>query len=166
VKITIFMNSLHLPCTCNFQSWLHSFFFFVRLGFECRGFFCKASAPPLEAHFQFILLWLFWRRALLNYVLETEIFPNSVFQVGKITGMSHWCPTEVDYFFRPSSWEYKIIRKEESVYYLCLRQLLKTLHTLGFLFHFIVVAKTVSVNGLELDHKNQVLSLNYISCID
>jgi hypothetical protein len=45
-------------------------FFFVGLGFEFRVCACKAGALPLEAHFRFIVLWLFWRWGLANDLPE------------------------------------------------------------------------------------------------
>jgi hypothetical protein len=65
----------------------------VGLGFEIRLHACKVGALPLEPHRQSILLWLFWRQGLGNYLLglasnlDPPIFTS---QLAGITSMSHY----------------------------------------------------------------------------
>jgi hypothetical protein len=59
-------------------------------GFELRG------VIPLKPYLQSILLWLFWRWGLTNYLprlFSNAILPISDCQVARIIGMSHWQPT-------------------------------------------------------------------------
>jgi hypothetical protein len=44
------------------------FFFLVGLGFELRALHLQSKCSVLETHFQTILLWLFWRWDLANYL--------------------------------------------------------------------------------------------------
>jgi hypothetical protein len=44
------------------------FFFLAELGFELRGSCLQTGALPLVLSLQSILLWLFWRWGLLNYL--------------------------------------------------------------------------------------------------
>jgi hypothetical protein len=54
---------------------------------------CKAGALPLKPHLQSIVLWLFWRWGLLNYLpgLASNHSPLDLgLPVARITGVSHW----------------------------------------------------------------------------
>jgi hypothetical protein len=58
---------------------------------------CKADTLPLESHLQFILLWLFWRWYLSNYLpklVSTLILPILASQVARIIGVSRQHPAE------------------------------------------------------------------------
>jgi hypothetical protein len=76
--------------------WLGWWFCFVLLGlgFKLRASHtCRPGALPLEPHLQSILLWLFWRWSLENYLLgwpQTMILLISASQVARIPGVSHW----------------------------------------------------------------------------
>jgi hypothetical protein len=54
---------------------------------------CKAGALPLKPHLQSIVLWLFWRWGLLNYLpgLASNHSPLDLgLPVARITGVNHW----------------------------------------------------------------------------
>jgi hypothetical protein len=44
--------------------------FLVGLGLEVRASHLQTGAPPLKPQLQSILLWLFWRWGLVNYLLR------------------------------------------------------------------------------------------------
>jgi hypothetical protein len=51
----------------------------------------QAVTLPLELHLQFILLWLFWRWGLANYLPSlASNLPISASQVARITAISTW----------------------------------------------------------------------------
>jgi hypothetical protein len=59
-------------------------------GYDAGLHVCKAGALPFEPHLQPILLWLFWRWGLVNYLPgwpPTVILPISASQVARIIGV-------------------------------------------------------------------------------
>jgi hypothetical protein len=58
----LYMFSLHIDTHILFL------FCFGGMGFELRASHCKESALSLKPHLQSILLWLFWRLDLVNYL--------------------------------------------------------------------------------------------------
>jgi hypothetical protein len=53
---------------------------------------CKGGILPLKSHLQSILLWLFWKWSLKDYLpglASNLILPISTSQVARIIGMSH-----------------------------------------------------------------------------
>jgi hypothetical protein len=77
------------------------FLFLVELGFELRASHlvgrCQVS--------QFILFWAFWSWDLTNYLPKlsgNSIFPISVSQLVRITGVSHGRPAPFQNFLRQS----------------------------------------------------------------
>jgi hypothetical protein len=67
------------------RHWPVFFYFFVELGFELRVSLLQSR---LESHLQSILLWLFWRWCLPNYLprlASNHDHPNLSLPVARIT---------------------------------------------------------------------------------
>jgi hypothetical protein len=62
---------------------------------------CKAGTLPLEPHLQSMLLWLFWRQGLMNYLpglAWNHDPPNLTSQAARITYVNHPVP-DSDLFY-------------------------------------------------------------------
>jgi hypothetical protein len=85
---------LSFPSPNSFWCFFLSFFFFFFCGAEdwTQGFMLAKQAQ-LEPCFQSILLWLFWRWGLMNYlpVLALNHIPPDLSLPSRITGVSHQC---------------------------------------------------------------------------
>jgi hypothetical protein len=95
-----------------------SFFFKRDWGLNSGLHSCKAGkyATPRETLFQSILLWLFWRWGLKNYLPEAGLEPqssqSSASQVAKIIGVSYqhlahfifYCSVHLPYFMGAVHW--------------------------------------------------------------
>jgi hypothetical protein len=103
------------------------FFFFVVVVLVGLGFFkpglgaCKAGDLLLEPHLQSILLWLFWRWVLKNYLprLASNQDPpdTSLREVG-FTGISHGYPASKTIKERKNSLTINGVKK---IGYLCVK---------------------------------------------
>jgi hypothetical protein len=62
---------------------------------------CKAGALSLELYLLSILLWLFCKWGLVNYLLglASNLDPPDLGFPSRITDMSHWCPVKIFYFY-------------------------------------------------------------------
>jgi hypothetical protein len=73
--------------------WVIFFSFWWYWGLNAEFCACKTGTLPFEPHLQSILLWLFWRRGLMNYFPtwpQVSILLISASQVARIRATNHW----------------------------------------------------------------------------